>query len=398
MAFQTGKGVRVSAKVEGTFNTAPGDTGATQLRLTDSPGMSLTKAVINSAEVRSDGLSTIGRHGSRSAPGTYNGEISVGTFDMFLEAAMRSTWVAAVAITQAAMTSITTTTSTIVAAAGSWITQGVRIGDIVRLTGHSTTANNDINLRVTAVTASTITVAGTPLVLNASADTTFTLTILKKLRNPTTPTKRTFWVEEYFQDIDQSQVFGGCRVVSMTISGTPDGMASISFGLLGASSDTLATGASPYYTSPSLTTSNPLVFADAKIYVNGADVTTATAFELTYSIAASTQPVIGADTSPDVFDNDATLSGSITLIREDLDNFDVFNNETEVSLSVLLEEPEAAPADCIGIFVPLVKFNDASASKGGDGAMLETIPFMAGIKPTTTGFDSTLLTISTSAA
>lgn len=397
MAFQTGKGVRVSAKVEATYNTAPTASAATQLRLTDSPGMNLTKAVINSAEVRSDGLSTIGRHGSRSAPGTYNGELSVGTFDMFLEAAMRGTWVAASVITQATMTSITTTTSTIVAGAGSWITQGVKVGDVVRLTNHATTANNNLNLRVRSLTASTITVIGTPLTLNASADTSFELTILRKLRNPVTPTKRTFWVEEYFQDIDQSQVFGGCRVVSMTISGTPDGMASVSFGLLGASSDTLTTAASPYYTSPTLTTSNPLVFADAKISVAGTDITSATAFELTYSIAASTQPVIGADVSPDVFDNDATLSGSLTVVRDDLDNFDAFNDETEIELHILLEEPEAAPSDCIAIFVPLVKFNDASASKGGDGAMLETIPWMAGIKPTTTGYDSTLLTISTSA-
>ena len=42
---------------------------------------------------------------------------------------------------------ITTTTSTIVAAAGSWITAGVRVGDIVTLTGHSTAANNSLRLR-----------------------------------------------------------------------------------------------------------------------------------------------------------------------------------------------------------------------------------------------------------
>lgn len=403
MPFQTGKGVRVSAKVESAFNTAPGDTGAFQLRLTDSPGMNLTKAVINSAEVRSDGLSTIGRHGSRSAPGTYNGELSVGTFDTFLEAVMRSTWVAAdAAITVdngAAFTSfeVTDASTIVLAGTGSFLTEGYRRGDVLRFSNMSTAANNGINLRVRTVAANTITVVGSPLTAQG-ADTAATLTILKKLRNPTTPTKRTFYVEEYFQDIDQSQVFGGCRVVSMTISGTPDGMATVSFGLLGASMDALATGASPYYTSPSLTTSAPLVFADAKISVAGVDITTATSFELTYTIAASTQPVIGADISPDVFDNDATLSGSLTVVREDLDNVDAFNDETEIELHILLEEPEAAPADCIGIYIPLVKFNDASASKGGDGAMLETIPFMAGVKPTTTGYDATLLTISTSAA
>lgn len=90
------------------------------------------------------------------------------------------------AITQSTMTSITLTTNTIVASAGSWITQGVRVGDMVVLTGHDTSAtvvgspNNGRRLVVTAVTASTITVAGTPLVATALADANFTLTIQAK--------------------------------------------------------------------------------------------------------------------------------------------------------------------------------------------------------------------------
>jgi hypothetical protein len=362
--------------------------------------MSLTKALINSNEVRSDGLTSIARHGSRQASGSYTAELSNGSFDMLMEAVMRSTWVAATAITQATMTSITTTTTTIVAAAGSWITQGVRVGDVVRLTGFATTANNNINLRVKAVTASTITVHGTaPLVLDASPDASFTLTILKKLKNATTPTKRTFYIDEYNQDIDLSEVYGGCRFISMKISGTPDGMAMVEFGVLGASGTPLAMGSSPYYIAPTQFTSIPLVFADATISYNGSDIANATAFELTYVIAAATQPIIGSSVTPDVFDNNASLTGSISIVRQDLAALTALSAETEMQLHVLLVEPEAEPKDCISFYVPRLKLTAVSGSIGGDGALVDQLPWTAGVPDTTvTATDASLLTICTSAA
>nr|MBA3890489.1 hypothetical protein [Gemmatimonadaceae bacterium] len=318
MATQIGTNIIVGYKVEGTINTPPGATGAKQLRFTPGAGLALSKADIRSNEVRNDGLSSMGRHGSRMVQGSYGGELAVGAFDELLEAVMRSTWVAAVAITNATMTSITTTTSTIVAAAGSWLTQGVRVGDIVRLTGHSTTANNSKNLRVLAVTATTITVPTGDLTADAVADASFTLTILRKVKNGATPVRRSFYFDEYNQDIDQSEVFGGNRIVSMKITGQPDGMALIEFGVMGLSSDTLATAASPYFTTPTLNTATALVFADAKIRFNGVDIGIGTGFELTYQIGAGVQPVIGSTAGRDVSDAAARLAGSLSLIREDL--------------------------------------------------------------------------------
>lgn len=145
---------------------------------------------------------------------------------------MRGTWTAAVAITQATMTSITTTSSTIVAAGGSWLTQGVRVGDVIRLTGHSTVGNNDRNLRVIAVTATTITVAEV-LTTDAVADTSFTVTILKKLIQPTTPVRRSFTFEEYNIDVDLTERATGCRISSLRLTGGPDSMAVVEFGIVG---------------------------------------------------------------------------------------------------------------------------------------------------------------------
>ena len=181
MPGQTGMNVLVAFKEELTFNVPPAPDSAERLRLNPAPGLTLAMPTILPGELREDLLTPIGRLGSRSVGGNYPCDLSVNSFDTIFEAVMRGTFAAAVPITEVAMTSITTTASTIVAAGGSWITEGVRVGDIVRLTGHSTAANNDINLLVAAVTASTITVQGPPLTVDAAPDATFTLTILKKL-------------------------------------------------------------------------------------------------------------------------------------------------------------------------------------------------------------------------
>lgn len=405
MANQTGKNVLVALKAESTFNTAPATvTGATQVRIV-SGGLGLRKVAIQSQEIRSDGQTSLGRHGSRMVDGSFQCEQSVGSHDVLYEAVMRSTWVTSVALTNATvagatLSAITCGTNTVTADGGSWITAGVRVGDVFRITNYSTAANNDINLRVKAVTTSVITIHGTGILTAGSTDTTFAVTIGKKLTRATTPTRRTFYVEQYNQDIDQSEVFGGCRVVSLRINGSPDGMATAEFGLLGASADTLATGASPFYTSPTLATSPPLVFADAKISYRGTDIAVVTAFSLEYVVTARTEPVVGSTVSPDVFDNDARLSGSISFIRQDLTVMDAFTDETEFEVHILLQENETAPKDYLSFYMPACKLGQVTAQLGGDGAMVEQATIMAGMKEgySSTGYNDTMLTICTSAS
>lgn len=400
MPLQSAKNVIVNFKPEVTFNTAPGVGSSKTLRFTPSAGLTLKTATIRSTEQRSDALQTMGRNGSRSVDGTYGAEVSLASHDDIYEAVVRGTYAVALVITQAtaSLASITTTATTIVASAGSWITAGLRVGDVIRLTGHSTAANNSVNLRIKSLTALVITLHGVaPLTLDASADSAFTITRGKKLINPATPTKRSFYIEQNNVDIDSSQLFGGCRFTGFKLTGTPDGVAALEFTVLGASSTNVTGASAPYFTAPTTFNSPPLIFADARISVGGEDIAIATAFELTYAINAATQPVVGSVTSPDVFDNDATLSGSFSLIREDFDNLNAFTNETEFELHILLTEPELEPKDYISFYVPRIKFTGIDAPLGGDGAMVESAPFQCGAQAATGGYDATMISICTSA-
>jgi len=398
MANQTGRNMYVALKAESTFNTEPSPlTGAEILRINPSPGLKQARPPITPGEVRKDMLTPMARLGSRSVSGSYAGDLYVNAWDTLIGAVLRATWTAAVALTSSEMTSITTTTSTIVAAGGSWLTEGVRVGDIVRLTGCTTTANNNINLRVTGVTTSTITVAGTPLTADASADSGFTLTILRKISNPTTPVRTSYYIEQYYQDIDQSQLFGGCRVVGMTLRGQPDGMATVEFRFLGASMTT-ETSSAPVYDTPTLNTENALVFTDALIGLDGTDITTLTAFELNVNLGGATLPVIGSNYTPDVFDDELVLTGSISGLRQNMDFVTAFDAETEYELNILLQDATGTPRKAFGLFVPRIKLTDVDAPLGQDGAMIETRPWASGIQESASGYDQTMLTICTETA
>ncbi len=400
MAYQTGKNMVVAYKAETTLGVAVSGGSGLQFRPNASGGLKLSRAVVNSNEIRSDGQASMGRLGSKTVTGGYAGDISLGTFDTLIEAGFRSTMVAASTIVTATASIITITTdaTSLVANAGSWITAGVRVGDVFRLTGQPTsTSNNSRNLRVTAVTTLTLSVAET-LVVNAVACTVFSVTLAKRISQGTSPVSRSFTVEEYNQDLDLSERFVGCKVSSMKFSGQPDQMATVEFGMVGLDESGLASGASPNFTSPTLTTSDGLTMVDATIRMNGTDVATLTGFELMIDLSGATQPVVGSTTSPDVFLNNAIVSGSISGLRADFSNLTLFTGETEFALSVLMVENESEPKDFISLFIPRCKLTGVDKSFGNDGALIETMPFMVGSKGVATGYDNTMVKLVTSAA
>jgi hypothetical protein len=401
MPYQTNSNILVAIKREATIGVAPGATGAHQLRITDSPGLELQRAQILSAEKRKDLTRPMGRIGGKSVAGSYNAEATVGgAVDMLIESIMRSAWAAAAALSTGAVgRGITTTTNTITAASGSFLTDGIRVGDVIRLTGHATAANNDLNLRVAAVTATVITVAGNPLTADAVGDETWTITRQKKLITASSPTRYSHAIEQYDTDIDMAELFLGCRLVGFTLGFQPGAHATVQFTFQGLDRAKKNEAESPYFTSPSVTTGLGLVADDSAIRMNGAEVAKFTGLTLNFNITASGVPVIGSFVSPDIFDNDMAPDGQITGLRSNFANLDLYDAETEFELSILLEEPESRPKDFLSFFLPRVKIASLSAPVGGgDGAKVETLGLMVGPRVATTGYDGTVAVICSSAS
>jgi hypothetical protein len=110
--------------------------GANVLRIAGGAGVKLAKQAIASAEIRSDGMSTRGRHGTQQVTAAYSAEASLGALDPIIEAIMRSTWDTNVLTkTQADFTGLTTDVDGINLQAGNPIAMGFRVGDVIRATG-----------------------------------------------------------------------------------------------------------------------------------------------------------------------------------------------------------------------------------------------------------------------
>jgi hypothetical protein len=400
--YQTGRNVVVAYKANAGAYGTPATSGAGALGMRFNSGkMNLTKQGIDSEENRRDGMRTRGRHGQRTVQGSYTSELSVGTFDALFEAAMRGTWQVPLTIlnTTPIMSSATLSVgaNSITASAGNWITAGLRVGDEIQpLTG--VIVGNRIRLRITALTATVITVAET-LTVEAGPIASWNITRAKKLTQPAVMVERDFSWEEYGADIDTSMRYDGVRCTGFSLSMAPNGIISATFNMRGQEGVALTTATSPYFTSPTFTTTGPLSVIEAAIRLGSENLIDCTGFELNYDTAASDAQVIAATRTPDVFTNRATVTGSITVLRKNLDRMTEFLNETQVPLYVRMAENEASPADFMGLAITNMTFGGGEGSQlGADGPQTVQIPFMVGIDEAGGAFDATMLKLTSSAA
>src|SRR5215470_2978652 len=172
--YQTGSNAQISYKKQTGRGVAASGAGASVLRIAGGAGVKSAKQAIASAEIRSDGMSTRGRHGTQQVTAAYSAEASLGALDPIIdpiiEAIMRSTWDTNVLTkTQADFTGLTTDVDGINLQAGNPIAMGFRVGDVIRVTGLPDAANNNRNLRVAALSGAKITTAE-PMTVNAVAD------------------------------------------------------------------------------------------------------------------------------------------------------------------------------------------------------------------------------------
>ena len=389
MAYQTGSNylVAIGPELVATGTAALANSGKI-LRTVDSPGMKLNRANIMSAERNDAMMRPMARLGFKSADGSFNSEWSVGGMqDDLLAALLRTTWTASSTITYdggAALTSLEVTAAGEITSVGTTSFVGaIFAGDIIYLTDMSTAANNNVNCRVLSVAANVLTLAGTPLTIQV-ADAACSLIRRKKVYAPTTPTRLSFSIEQYNEDIDLSELFLGCRLIGVKFSFKPGAHATVTWTFLGMDRTLLLVGTSPWFTAPTVTTGISVVADDSVIVAGGAVVANYTGMDLDFTIAAKGEPCIGSLISPDIFDNDLSCSGSITGLRSSFANLIDYDAETEFAVGMKLEEPVAAPRPTVSLWLPRVKIGGIDAPLGGDGAQIETRSLLIGPAVATT--------------
>lgn len=388
MTLAAGLFKTVAYKVESAFGTAPTQASAQQLRRVTS-SLDLNKDTYKSNEIRPDMQIADFRHGVRRVKGAINGELSAGTYKDFMAAALKKAWTATTA-----MTGLTLSVgiggaplNTITRSAGSWLTDGVKVGDVVQITAGSVNALNlNKNCLVTDIASATvltvITLNGTAMATDTSV-VSCTLTVMgKKSYVPATGhTDLSYAIEHWYSDITQSELFLGCKVDKIALNLPPTGMATISCDFTGQDFADVTTkrGAvalnSQYFTSPTtITTTGNLAAVNGVLRLNATTMATVTGMSLSIDPGFTGDPVVGANTVPNLFPGTVNVTGQVTAYFDTAALRDAFVAETETSLYVALTADNTASSAFIAISLPRIKLG-GSAKTDGEGGIVQTFPF-----------------------
>lgn len=371
---------QVAIKRELVYGTAPAASGAQLLRRAQST-IDLTKETYQSGEIRPDMQVADFRHGVRRIQGSLQGELSPKTYSDIFAAVLKREFTAGVSATGLAITIAagSGTSYTVTRGSGSYLTDGFKVGDVVRLTaGAFNAANFNKNLLITGLTATVATV----MTLNGSTLTaegpiaSATIGVQgKKTYIPTSGhTDVSYSMEHWFNDIGQSEVYTGIKFDKVALDLPPTGMAKVSFDTMG---QNVTTANTRYFTSPTAVTSNGIVAAvNGVLLVNGAVQTVVTGLSINIDPAFSGDPVVGANTVPNLFAGPVTVTGQFTAYFTDASLRDLFVNETETSLVVSLTTDNTANADVLTLTIPRIKLGGQQKSDG-TGGIVQTFPFQA---------------------
>lgn len=403
MTIATGVAKQLRYKAESAWGTAPGDTGAQLLRRVTSD-LSLRKQTYESNEIVSHYQRVDFRHGVRSVEGTINGELSSGTWEDFLAAAVRRAFTAVSSLTGLSLTIAGSgPTYTITRGSGDWLAGGIKAGQVGRLTaGSFNAANLNKNLFVLSATATVLTVMvlnGVALVAEGPiASATWAVPGKISYVPLTGHTDPSFAIEHWHSDVSVSELFLGCKLNQLDLNLPPTGMSTIASAFMGKD---VTKAASAYYTTPTAETETNIKAAiNGIMTAEGTSIAVLTGISITVNGNMSAEPVIGSNTYAGISAGRVLVSGQVTALFENDDLLDYFLNEEEVSLMVALAGGSAAAADFLTFALPRVKFGGADKDDG-DKQLIQTLPFTALLNTaggTGTDSEETTLAIQDSAA
>ena len=395
MATASGINKVVSYKKETSFGTLPSPTTGGQTLRRVSSTFNLTKETYQSEEIRTDYQLVDFRHGVRAVEGSISGELSAGTYADFLASALARNWTAA---TPSALGSTTIAsvggTYTITRTTGSWLTDAVRVGNVIRLTGFAT-ANNNVNLLVIALTATVATVValnGIKLTNETVASGGAFVATGKTTYAPTTGhTDDSYTFEEWYADIGQSEVTVGNKVNTVGIALPATGLTTVDLSFMG--QDLKQRGTSQFFTTPSAQNSNGIFAAvNGALIVNGSPVALVTGANFNINRNMTSEAVVGSNIKPEIYEGRIIVDGDFTTLYQDGTFAGYFDDETEISLVVALTANSLPNSEFMSFTIPRLKLSTDTKDDGEKG-IVSSNSFQALKGFGTNGFEATTIMI-----
>jgi hypothetical protein len=401
MPISKGTAKQVAYKKETTFGTLAGNTSGKLLRRVTA-NFNLVKEAYESAEIRVDRQVADFRHGVRSAEGTLNGELSSASYADFMGSVVGKDF-ATVSLGAAVQTTVTVvgTTYTLIRATGSWLTDGLRVGMVVRATGLTTTGDNAKNLLVASLTATNAVVVplnGSTMTAQGTASAVTLAAPGKQTFVPATGhTDDSYTVEEFYSDIAQSEVYTGMKVNSVAVQLPATGLTTVDIGFAG--KDLTQTGTTQYFTSPTAQNSNGIFAAvNGVMLVAGAPVALITSADFNIERATENATVVGSNSVADIFTGRIRVTGNMSVYFQDAAFRDYFDDETPVSIVLTVTADSTASSNFVGFTLPKVKLGSFTKDDGELG-IVASASFQGLLNDVTTaGLAPTTIQIQDSAA
>lgn len=346
---------------------APGSSGSKLMRRVQLT-LNKTGETYSSNEIASHQMSTGATEGPTQITGQLQGEISAGTYDLELASLLRKGFAATSDLTGLSITIATSGSAyTVTRGSGSFLTGGIKVGDVVRLTaGSFDAANSNKNLFVLAVTALVLTVVplnGVALVAEGPIASATLSVPGKKVWTPLTGhTNDYFSWEKWFSDISRSEFFADVKPGSVDVTIPASGIPTMNFAMVGLSR---TLGGAEVLTAPaSESTSKTTAAVCGRLMVDGA-ITTVTGLQLKIDGAtAPGEPEVGSDTLTDLQRGRVQVSGSFTAKFSSVTLQTIRDNQSTVTLAFGVADSKLAAAEFVTFVMPAIKIFTDDADDG----------------------------------
>ena len=370
----------MAANAEPDITAEPGAAGGKLLRRVAAT-LNLKKDTTRSQEILPSRQVRTFRHAARWTEGGISGELSPGTYADFFEAIHRDTAQAFAdkSETQYASVAASASASTFTLGGGDPVADGLRVGDLIRFSGLTATANNGRNFIVLGFSGAnnrTIEVFPAPAEM-ATPDTAFGLTVPgKRSMVPASGhLRRKLAAEIYREDIDRSRLFTELRAHGYRVTTSATGIVGVSFDFTGRNMHRLKDGAAPYFAAPDpITDTDGCDAINGIVRLNGVRVGVVTGNN--FGVAASVDaPKVQQKFPPDVLVGTANGTGELSVLIDDSDFGEVFDKETEFEVLCWLTSSTAPDAPSVAFHMPRCKATDAPETVAGEGSQALSIPY-----------------------
>ena len=193
-------------------------------------------------------------------------------------------------------------------------------------------------------------------------------------------TVSSFTLEDGALDITQYRAFTGCMVNTMQMSIAPNQMTTATFGIIGKN---MTQSTSPLDATLTAASNNePFDSFSGAISEGGSTIAYVNTIDFTLNNNLNPTFALGAVATPQMEFGMSTLEGTMTVFYQDAALITKFLNETESSLSIVLDDRVAGLN--YTFLMPRIKINGAAVPVASPASRLLTIPFVA-LRDSSTG-------------